>query len=100
MVRGVARARPGGDAAPVSVLCLWLPQALPAQLDGQGWDVQQVGLGEGAAERVEQQGCQGVRAPAAASAYDWLGAGAHLAAPGSSQLTSVGDALEETCRAK
>ncbi|GFH12310.1 hypothetical protein HaLaN_07967 [Haematococcus lacustris] len=32
----------------------------PAQLDAQGWDVQQAGLGEGAAEWVEQQGCQGV----------------------------------------
>ncbi|GFH10224.1 uncharacterized protein HaLaN_05498 [Haematococcus lacustris] len=40
-----------------------LVAALPAQLDAQGWDVQQVGLGEGVAEWVEQQGCQGVRAP-------------------------------------
>ncbi|GFH20270.1 hypothetical protein HaLaN_17362 [Haematococcus lacustris] len=49
-----------------------LVAALPAQLDAQGWGVQQVGQGEGTAEWVEQQGCQGVRAPVAAAAYDWL----------------------------
>ncbi|GFH13460.1 hypothetical protein HaLaN_09349 [Haematococcus lacustris] len=47
-----------------------LVAALPAQLDAQGWGVQQVGQGEGTAEWVEQQCCQGVRAPAAAAAYE------------------------------
>ncbi|GFH11794.1 hypothetical protein HaLaN_07350, partial [Haematococcus lacustris] len=37
-----------------------LVAALPTQLDAQGWGVQQVGQGEGAADWVEQQGCQGV----------------------------------------
>ncbi|GFH12695.1 hypothetical protein HaLaN_08429, partial [Haematococcus lacustris] len=44
-----------------------LVAALPAQLDAQGWDVQQVGLGEGAAEWVGQQGCQGVRGASSSS---------------------------------
>ncbi|GFH25375.1 hypothetical protein HaLaN_23325 [Haematococcus lacustris] len=70
--------------------CEQLVAALPAQLDAQGWDMQQTGLGEGAAGQgqqapgpklhdpasnviqqrwrevqqpkwVEQQGCRGVR---------------------------------------
>ncbi|GFH29327.1 hypothetical protein HaLaN_27968, partial [Haematococcus lacustris] len=35
-----------------------LVAALPAQLDAQGWHVQQASQGESAAEWVEQQGCQ------------------------------------------
>ncbi|GFH12868.1 hypothetical protein HaLaN_08637, partial [Haematococcus lacustris] len=44
-----------------------LVAALPAQLDAQGWGVQQVGQGEGAGEWVKQQGCQGVRGASSSS---------------------------------
>ncbi|GFH24799.1 hypothetical protein HaLaN_22658 [Haematococcus lacustris] len=58
-----------------------LVAALPAQLDAQGCDTQQAGQGKGTAEWVEQQGCQGVRAPVAAAAD-----GVALASKGIAQI--------------